>query len=624
MKFLSRGMGSAQAALIYLLQKHDHKGELRAKIDVLRGNPELVTELADSLSFKHRYTSGVIAWHVDDNPTDKQIQDVLDDFERVAFAGLEPNQYSFYAVLHEEDDGSKHIHIITPRVELSTGLSMNIAPPAHHKTYDVLVDKYNVKNNWASPKDIHRRKLVNTKVDIHSDTKHTEAKILIHESVMKQIQSGTIKNEDDVIDYLNSIDSVNVKKRRSKKTLSIEINTINKPIRLEGLAYEKGFDVRELREELTEDRAKRARESQADRDREYERISEVFERTISSRSEFNAEKYKPRTTRILENRTTRSTKDTANNSQSKSSSKEDSLKKPRGDRKRVTELYEQSDKPKQTRHNLSKPILFSRGFNVGWNFYSSPQPTNTNRKSNNTRRKRERINVPKKIKKVLLLAERRRSIKNETKYRTAERQLDDRIRERIKSYSQDTARDIQSRIRSYSDSLHGGDTEAEQTISSKIEQFTSFDYKVREHSARADSSDREAERNTGEIQGNIKKLAYQYQRETVGRIREHGEEEGAITKYTVTGLSAGAREYQEVSREHRQYEDRKIRGFSNVIDGERDGVEATGSEFSRGVSDHIQRIIGELRERGEKAVAKIKSLVAPKPTPRPPSSGMRM
>jgi len=80
------------------------------------------------LDFKHRYTSGVIAWHKDDAPTDEQIAQVLDDFERVAFAGLEPNQYTYYAVLHEESNGAKHVHVIAPRVELSTGKSMNIAP----------------------------------------------------------------------------------------------------------------------------------------------------------------------------------------------------------------------------------------------------------------------------------------------------------------------------------------------------------------------------------------------------------------------------------------------------------------------------------------------------------------
>jgi len=290
-KFISRGKGSASAAKEYLLQKHDHNGEIRADVQVLRGNPEHVTLLADSLEFKHRYTSGVIAWHKDDAPTDEQIAKVLDDFERVAFAGLEPNQYTYYAVLHEESNGAKHIHVVAPRVELSTGKSLNIAPPNWQKTYDVLVDKYNTKHNWASPKDLHRRKLINNRVQLHSDMSHTKAKTEVNKAVQELVAKGTIKNEEGVTKYLNSIDGVTVKPRRSKKNLSIEVDGIKKSIRLEGLAYGQGFDVGELRQELRAEQESRARETTADRTREYERVSGVLEGIISDRARFNQGRY---------------------------------------------------------------------------------------------------------------------------------------------------------------------------------------------------------------------------------------------------------------------------------------------------------------------------------------------
>ena len=40
--------------------------------------------VADSLDFEHRYTSGVIAWAPEDQPTDEQIEAVLDAFEETA------------------------------------------------------------------------------------------------------------------------------------------------------------------------------------------------------------------------------------------------------------------------------------------------------------------------------------------------------------------------------------------------------------------------------------------------------------------------------------------------------------------------------------------------------------
>ena len=98
-RFLDHGRGGGAQAAAYLLAEHDHLGEMRAEVRVLRGNPVLVGELIDSLATKHRYTSGVIAWAPSDAPTDAEIHAVLDDFERVAFPGLRSDQYTYVAAL---------------------------------------------------------------------------------------------------------------------------------------------------------------------------------------------------------------------------------------------------------------------------------------------------------------------------------------------------------------------------------------------------------------------------------------------------------------------------------------------------------------------------------------------
>ncbi len=94
---------------------------------MLRGDPHRVAAVADALSFEHKYTSGVIAWAPDDVPTDAQIRAVLDDFERTAWAGLEPDRYAWAAVLHRERDGGAHVHVLAARCDLETGRSLNIA-----------------------------------------------------------------------------------------------------------------------------------------------------------------------------------------------------------------------------------------------------------------------------------------------------------------------------------------------------------------------------------------------------------------------------------------------------------------------------------------------------------------
>ncbi len=102
-KFLAHGTGSAGKAAGYLLGERDAAGEPREGVEVLRGDPHQTAAMADALDFEHRYTSGVIAWA---------------------------------AVLHREEGGGAHVHILAARCDLETGRSLNIAPPGWRRTFD--------------------------------------------------------------------------------------------------------------------------------------------------------------------------------------------------------------------------------------------------------------------------------------------------------------------------------------------------------------------------------------------------------------------------------------------------------------------------------------------------------
>ena len=60
--FLGCGTGSARAAADYLVGERDAAGRVRPGIEVLRGNPDHVAAVADSLEFERKHTSVVIAW----------------------------------------------------------------------------------------------------------------------------------------------------------------------------------------------------------------------------------------------------------------------------------------------------------------------------------------------------------------------------------------------------------------------------------------------------------------------------------------------------------------------------------------------------------------------------------
>ena len=137
-KFLARGTGSSQAAADYLTRELDSRDD----VAVLRGDPDQVAAVADALEFDHKHTSGVIAWAPEDQPSDTEIDRVLDEFEQTAWAGLAPDRYAWAAVRHREADGG--VHVLAARCDLETGKSLNIAPPGWEQTYGPLVKACNL------------------------------------------------------------------------------------------------------------------------------------------------------------------------------------------------------------------------------------------------------------------------------------------------------------------------------------------------------------------------------------------------------------------------------------------------------------------------------------------------
>jgi len=102
--------GDAMNAAIYLAGELDSSGKKRAKVEVLRGNPFDTAHIANSSPHTHIYGSGVLAWHKDDNPSNQEIDNALDELEKLMFAGLDPDRYSMSVVKHAEDNGSIHTH----------------------------------------------------------------------------------------------------------------------------------------------------------------------------------------------------------------------------------------------------------------------------------------------------------------------------------------------------------------------------------------------------------------------------------------------------------------------------------------------------------------------------------
>ncbi len=166
--------------------------------DVLRGNPERTEALIDASRHQWTYRAGVISFAGSDDPTEDQQAEVMDQFERLAFAGLDPEQYEVLWVRHHHE-GRVELHFCTPRLELTTGKSLNIAPPGYQDAYDSLRDVMNQHHGWADPMDVERAQEVRDTIEAPT---RAQGRDELHDWIQDQIDMGLITDRASMVDAL--------------------------------------------------------------------------------------------------------------------------------------------------------------------------------------------------------------------------------------------------------------------------------------------------------------------------------------------------------------------------------------------------------------------------------------
>ena len=166
--------------------------------EVLRGNPDRTEALIDASRHKWTYRAGVISFAATDAPSEEQQAEVMDDFERLAFAGLDPTQYEVLWVRHTHEDRVE-LHFCTPRLELTSGRSLNIAPPGYEKAFDSLRDVMNQRHGWADPMELERTQEVRDTIETPTRAQGREE---LHAWLQDQISVGLITDRATMIDAL--------------------------------------------------------------------------------------------------------------------------------------------------------------------------------------------------------------------------------------------------------------------------------------------------------------------------------------------------------------------------------------------------------------------------------------
>ena len=292
MKVFPHGMGEGDKPTRYLVRQ-DYTGRETHPPQVLRGDDTMTRALIDSIDRRWKFTSGALSWHPDDKVSPEKEEEVMDAFERVAFAGLEPDQRNILWVRHTHA-GHHELHFVIPRLELSGGKDFNACPPGWHKDFDVFRDLFNWREGWARPDDPARvREDLPKKADLFKarmarwgkeikESDRDRAKETVHAYLKAKIAQGLVRNRADILSALKEAGyAVN---RAGKDYISVKAGNGDKLRFKGGINREEWTPKAVIEEETEEERRETARKQVA-------RLEPELERVIAKRANCNHKRY---------------------------------------------------------------------------------------------------------------------------------------------------------------------------------------------------------------------------------------------------------------------------------------------------------------------------------------------
>ena len=301
--FLASSRNSPILAIRYCEAPLDAMGRARDEVHVLRGSSRQFEQVAMGLGFREKYKSAVIAFAPRDDPSDEDIEAILDEFEEVCCAGLDKTRFCFVAYLHRSPE-KVDVHVFMAKVDLWTGLQFNAAPPGWERDFDPLRDAWNWRMGWARPDDPRRARALQPNAVSPGDAARIRAglavepdtKKLLSEMLTERVRAGVVNNRADVVAALSEFGEIT---RDQLDFVSVKLSGHAKAVRLRGTLFSADFDSKVFltpRPSLG-GRGKRAK-TELDIDPEKEREARVrLQAAIARRAIHNLHRYRLKTKR---------------------------------------------------------------------------------------------------------------------------------------------------------------------------------------------------------------------------------------------------------------------------------------------------------------------------------------
>jgi len=286
--FFRHGSGLSKGCLDYLLGEDRE----REHAQVLSGDVELTAQLIDSSPFAKKYTSGCLSFYEHDL-SDQDKQQIMQNFERCLFPGLDKDQYQILWVQHQDkvnqDTGQTRLELnfVIPNVELSTGKRLQpFYAPVDLDRVDLFKQITNTEHSLYDPDDPEHRQLFLNKKNLPKDIK--DFKEQLHQRVYRAVANGEIADRQGLVQWLES-NQINVI-RQVKNSISIEnpYEGAKRPIRLEGEIYEQGFRATgEYRQEVQQ----RIEEYRGATSERYRANVTDYQRQLEHKSQYHCDRY---------------------------------------------------------------------------------------------------------------------------------------------------------------------------------------------------------------------------------------------------------------------------------------------------------------------------------------------
>lgn len=169
---------------------------------ILRGYAKAVIALVDAHDFAEPFTSFVLSF--EELIGDEKANRIIDDYEKVAFAGIDQNDIMRVWIVHE-DHGRTELHCVVANVHLTSGKNWKhyyyLSDFRLFKSFQELI---NIRFGFSSPDDPARKKIVAQEPKGLSE-ENAHIFELVDHAVTNAVLAGDVTSQSDITKLITDL-----------------------------------------------------------------------------------------------------------------------------------------------------------------------------------------------------------------------------------------------------------------------------------------------------------------------------------------------------------------------------------------------------------------------------------